>query len=117
MTTNDAERRSRALLEIAEERARQIDEEGFDVGHDDEHNQRGELVQAAACYAVGAPLYGLKQPPDDPDGAGEPAYFSVWPWPERWQKPQTRRRDLVRAGALILAELDRLDRWDLPYRV
>jgi hypothetical protein len=33
-----------------------------------------------------------------------------WPWaPELW-KPANARRDLVKAGALILAEIERLDR-------
>ena len=33
-----------------------------------------------------------------------------WPWVRRWWKPTDRRRDLVKAGALILAEIERLDR-------
>lgn len=33
-----------------------------------------------------------------------------WPWPSKWWKPKSQRRDLVRAGALILAEIERLDR-------
>ena len=33
-----------------------------------------------------------------------------WPWERDWWKPVDNRRDLVRAGALISAELDRMDR-------
>lgn len=33
-----------------------------------------------------------------------------WPWHRVWWKPSTRRRNLVKAGALILAEIERLDR-------
>jgi hypothetical protein len=33
-----------------------------------------------------------------------------WPWEDKWWKPKDRRRDLVRAGALIVAEIERLDR-------
>jgi hypothetical protein len=29
---------------------------------------------------------------------------------DEWWKPTNRRRDLVKAGALILAEIERLDR-------
>lgn len=31
-----------------------------------------------------------------------------------WWKPTNRRRDLVKAAALILAEIERLDRKDTP---
>jgi hypothetical protein len=34
----------------------------------------------------------------------------LWPWSVQWWKPKDRRRDLVRAGALIVAEIERLDR-------
>ena len=30
-----------------------------------------------------------------------------WPWALNWWKPKDRRRDLIRAGALIVAELER----------
>ncbi len=33
-----------------------------------------------------------------------------WPWSSKWWKPKDRRRDLVRAGALIVAEIKRLER-------
>jgi hypothetical protein len=31
-----------------------------------------------------------------------------WPWSFEWWKPKDRIRNLVRAGALIAAEIDRL---------
>lgn len=33
-----------------------------------------------------------------------------WPWSREWWKPKNPRRDLVKAGALIVAEIERLDR-------
>src|SRR5207302_1652935 len=78
-----------AIEDIAAERKRQIEVEGWDSQHDDNHDN-GELAKAAACYAVGDPM--------------------EWPWSLQWWKPRDRRRDLVRAGALIVAELERLDR-------
>lgn len=33
-----------------------------------------------------------------------------WPWDASWWKPNARRRNLVKAGALILAEIERIDR-------
>ena len=86
---------------IAAERLRQIREEGFDPGHDDQH-AKGEIASAALCYVWSA-MTGLHQmtPPRAP---------TWWPWAQRWWKPKGRREDLVRAGALIAAEIDRLDR-------
>lgn len=82
--------------EIAAERRRQIDVEGWTPNHDDEHGN-GQLARAAACYA--APLL---------CHAG--SQFNLWPWDWRWWKPKSRRRDLIRAAALIVAEIERLDR-------
>lgn len=92
-------------MDLAGERHRQIAEEGFDTEHDDAH-ANGEIARAAACYAASAAL--------DDDRAPS-AYFEevlewLWPWSVQWWKPKDRRRDLVRAGALIVAEIERLDR-------
>jgi hypothetical protein len=35
-----------------------------------------------------------------------------WPWSLHWWKPKSPRRDLIRAAALIVAEIERLDRAD-----
>jgi hypothetical protein len=76
---------------ITEERRRQIEIEGWTPSHDDAY-RNGELARAAACYAIGSCPTGL------------------WPWHEKWWKPGDRRRDLEKAGALIAAEIDRIDR-------
>ena len=91
------EKRS-ALYDIAEERARQIGSEGFTPMHDDEHDE-GELARAAACYA-----YSSQQD----DAILSPPF--IWPLSRQWWKPKGSRRDLIRAGALIVAEIERLDR-------
>ena len=90
-----------AARDVLAERCRQIEQEGWTPAHDDDH-QRGELAMAAAAYA---------------HAAGEAGYgvFSIpreWPvtWVTDWWKPTTPRRDLIKAGALILAEIERLDR-------
>lgn len=80
---------------IATERQRQMDVEGWTPEHDDTHD-KGEMAVAAACYAD--PIF------DDPR---TPVH---WPWDADWWKSKTRRENLVRAGALIAAEIDRLDR-------
>lgn len=76
---------------IAQERQRQIDVEGYRPEHD-RHHCNGELVDAAACYL--APRLADK----------------YWPWHRSYWKPSpdNRVRELVKAGALIAAEIDRL---------
>lgn len=80
---------------ITEERARQISEEGWTPKHDDQHDG-GEMACAAACYAISA--------------SGGIERSGLWPWGRVWWKPKNQVRDLVRAGALIAAEIDRLQR-------
>lgn len=97
---------STVIEEIAAERARQMGAEGWSAEHDDEHSN-GALAAAAATYAAHAALASR-------DGAdttlGREAVFGWWPWDWSWWKPTNRRRDLVKAGALIVAEIERLDR-------
>jgi len=88
------------LGEIADERSRQVNGENWTADHDDKHFA-GELSKAAAAYALTA-----IRPPNDM--RAEPPPF--WPWARRWWKPKSPRRDLVRAAALIVAEIERLDR-------
>jgi hypothetical protein len=93
---------TQAARDVLAERQRQVETEGWTPAHDDQHDD-GDLARAAACYAKrSARLYrgivDLEPPPGD------------WPWEGRWWKPKDARRDLVRAGALILAEIERLDR-------
>ncbi|SFI36073.1 hypothetical protein [Albimonas pacifica] len=86
---------------IAAERYRQVRDEGFTREHDDEH-AAGEIAGAALCYIWSAMTGAHQMSPPRP-----PAW---WPWAHRWWKPKGRREDLVRAGALIAAEIDRIDR-------
>jgi len=86
-----------AIDDIAAERQRQIEAEGWSAAHDDNH-KRGQMAKAAACYA----LQGLRVPID--------ARWILWPWADKFWNPKSKRKNLVRAGALIAAEIDRLDR-------
>jgi hypothetical protein len=87
---------------IADARKRQI-EHGFTSGHDDCHD-RGELVEAAACYAA----YTARLTRYPGDHAEMP---SAWPFERGWWKPSSDRKEtLAKAGALIAAEIERLQR-------
>lgn len=89
--------------EIRMERIRQIVDEGFDAEQDDGYDLC-QLPRAAACYAVGYNDLYVESPIADSDPV------QVWPWDERWFKPSDERRNLIKAAALIVAEIDRLDR-------
>lgn len=81
---------------IIAERHRQVDQEGWSLEHDDAHD-RGELARAAGAYLIHA-------------GTESRTVPALWPWDGAWWKPAGRRRDLVRGGALLIAEGERFDR-------
>jgi len=95
-----------AAADVLAERRRQVIEEGWTIEHDNALGQ-GQMAGAAACYA----LYRSHVPPEELMGEG--ILDMSWPWDGAWWKPTSRRRDLVKAGALILAEIERLDRMEI----
>ena len=94
-----------ALADIATERQRQVDVEGWSEAHDDEHDDY-QMARAAGCYA----FHASRHDDDDIGMFASAAVHHGWPWDRAWWKPKSRRSDLVRAGALIVAEIERLDR-------
>lgn len=98
---------------IAEERARQVNVEGWTTKHDDQHDL-GELTEAALCYGTvaGAEIRGSCAE-EWPVGMFQANGCLVdWPWDEKWYKPSDDPiRNLVKAGALFAAEIDRLQRF------
>lgn len=99
---------SRGCYLIQEERYRQIKVEGFDAKRDAIY-VNGELAKAAVAFAL----------PDDiaiplNDGVAisiSRVKFFPKSWGPQWFKlsPDNRIKDLVKAGALIAAEIDRLN--------
>lgn len=81
---------------IAEERKRQIESEGWSKNHDSMY-KNNEIVKAAVCYAL-------------PKSERAPFLIRFWPWNNLWWKPtpKDRIRELEKAGALIAAEIDRI---------
>jgi len=85
-----------AARAVMAERRRQVEQEVWTPEHDDQYDG-GELSLAASCYAL----------------AGDGPHATVpedWPWGYDWWKPRDDRANLVKAGALILADIERLDR-------
>ncbi|HGQ7408438.1 TPA: hypothetical protein ACL1R5_005969 [Pseudomonas aeruginosa] len=83
-----------AWLDVRAERRRQIEAKGWTPEHDDLYCS-AELPRAAAAYIL--------------NGANDEAP-AIWPFVAKWWKPRDARSNYVRAGALILAEIERLDR-------
>lgn len=99
---------SKGMFDVIAERGRQVDFERFDPAFDDNNRKGGELSTAAACYLL-----------IDFDPTGESGWMkrrvvgvinNIWPFASAWWKPRGKRWNLVRAAALIIAEIERLDR-------
>lgn len=86
---------------ISDERQRQIEVEGWNADHDDIANNDEQLAQAAAIYAL-PEIYRNY----------EFQVSNIWPFGMEWWKPtpDDRIKELTKAGALIAAEIDRLQR-------
>lgn len=104
--------RTAAARDVLAERRRQVEKEGWTPDHDDLHAD-GFIGVAGACYALSAAsqlqrgsAYWSRRYADE--------FRELWPWDEEWRKPKDPRRDLVRAAALILAEIERIDRTTVP---
>lgn len=97
-----------AARDVLAERRRQIEAEGWTPEHDDQHGL-GELARAAASYAA---TYAAECDNSIVTEARLVTFArAIWPWGLGWFKSAGgRRRLLVKAGALILAEIERLDR-------
>lgn len=93
---------SGAVADVIAERRRQIEVEGYSLVGDDFYHKGSDMATAAACYILFADAYpNIGQPPP------------LWPWPTVYWKPKNVRRDLVRGAALVIAEIERLDRFAL----
>ncbi|HCD8860253.1 TPA: hypothetical protein NF036_004122 [Escherichia coli] len=87
---------SNAVQSVIAERQRHQSAEGWTPEHDDQYS-KSQLLWASSCYVLNA-IHPFNRIPFD------------WPWTPEWWKPTNPRRDLVKAGALILAEIERIDR-------
>lgn len=112
---------------IAIERMRQIEIEGWTADHDANHDT-GQLAMAAVCYASQEKIYVMRH------FANNIQFVDPWPFEDKWDKrygygstaegktdeganyvpnpityTEKQRIDLlIKAGALIAAEIDRL---------
>lgn len=86
-----------AAVDVLKERVRQVEEEGHGIERDDACTDY-QLPRAAVCYAI--------------KSSGLPPHRATlyWPFNPAAFKPSNHRANLVKAAALLLAEIERLDR-------
>jgi len=97
---------------IADERRRQIEVEGWTAEHDAGHAPFSMAI-AGACYALDLKAsIVLCTDHRHENFIVNDALDCLWPWDMEWWKPTPNDpiRQLVKAGALIAAEIDRLQR-------
>ncbi len=92
---------TKALKAIQQERDRQI-AKGHTLDDDLASNKPGDCALGAAAMLAQAGT--MMRDPTAVAGATAP---TLWPWTDGWN-PGTTEEELVKAGALIVAELERL---------
>lgn len=97
-TQQGLDAQTQAARSVLAERARQIAAEGYTPEQDDGYNP-GVLALHGGLYACHA--YDNLTKKRAPEG---------WQWDAKWWKSKDPRSNLVKAGALILAEIEPLDR-------
>lgn len=108
---------SKAVQDVLIERNRQVAVEGWTPQHDDEHDP-GTLAAAGSAYALAAAdrLCPYSQGDGGFDASAHGGLHDelppMWPdeWGMKWWKPDTPRRMLVEAAALMLSEIEKIDR-------
>lgn len=100
---------SHILAEIGDERTRQILSEGYDHQHDDAHDDF-ELARAASVLTTYATMPEIDRWVAVRHGPRLYGAELLWPWDLEHFKLTNPRRDLIKAAALIVAEIERLDR-------
>lgn len=89
-----------AVFDVLAERRRHVEGEGWTPEHDDSHD-KSEMTFAAIAYLMAVV---------NPNAA--PIWWPSFSWSWDWFKPGAVRRMLVKAAALLIAEIERLDRKD-----
>lgn len=85
---------NKAIADVTAERLRQVQNLGWDAEHDDGEHYNNELAKASAALAI----------LDSDAGYAK----NLWPWDDI--KDKGHRNNCVRAAALLIAEIERLDR-------
>lgn len=93
-----------AVYDVLAERNRQMTSEGYSEEHDDILT-KGQLGDGAACYAMAA----VANHQNHPESIMT-KIRNMWPFEPEMFKPTDPRTDLIKAAAMIIAEIERMDR-------
>lgn len=99
---------------LLDERIRQVEEEGWSPAFDDEHRRRGELAAAAACYGLSVTQRASTFADTGSLDVRPSAPHPCWPFPITTWRPASKRRMGVKSTALMLAEIARDIRNQIP---
>jgi len=96
--TGENDQISKGLSLVSQERFKQILKLGYSIKNDAIGHNKGELLKAARAYLFDPSQRWFNNPP------------VVWPWGKSFWKPtpDNRIKELTKAAALIIAEIDRL---------
>ena len=101
---------ARVAQELLSERIRQVEAKGYTAEHDDETHVPAHLAHAAASYALSAAETDTGAVAVDIEGIDCAIRGKdLWPWPDGFNS-KSARSDLVKAGALIIAAIEMVDR-------
>lgn len=84
------------IAEIIAERNHQINDKGYTFKNDDAYINN-ELIDASIAYILNAT-------------GNATLATDCWPWNLEYFKPSEKRRDIIKAIALLIAEVERIDR-------
>ena len=101
---------TKGVVEISKERKRQVEKEGWDSEHDDTHTDMS-LSLAGASYILDV-AYNHADIHQSWRKKYKEYSVDIFPFDEKWFKatPDNPIRQLVKSGALICAEIDRIYR-------
>lgn len=102
--------------EVLAERKRQVEKEGWSLAHDDAHDT-GELARAAGYFAMAAAMNDITRREMETTGGSADAEIAALQylrpdWEPKSLRLKGRRRELLIGAALMMAEIERLDRAD-----
>lgn len=102
-------KQTKAVQDVLAERVRQKEVKGYSETNDDTY-LNNQLLCAAKSYLDHVIARDWVYQKDNPDAYINEEVPDYFPFNDIFWKPKTPRQDLIRVVALIIAEIERLDR-------
>lgn len=101
--SNQREVRPNAITCVLKERIEQLSKHGYSVQGDSTQYKYDELVRGAMYFAQAA----IHE--ESSDAMFNKMVIPLWPFKSTVPKRHDRRSDIIRAAAMLIAEIDRID--------